>query len=158
MFGNLRISWIVGVPVAVYFAVVWTPLIATTVMAPVFALYQLPNVGAALYAADHLGFAGTATVRIAWLLALARFVPLAFMAVFAVRLAVPALRRRGGIGEALGLAVGLGSALGFALMLMAAKVHEQAAVRLHATELLIMLGVVVVMALERPAQARPAVV
>ena len=49
------------------------------------------------------------------------------------------------------IALGLGSVMSFALMLMASRVGEPEALRLHATELLMMLGTAIVMLVERPA-------
>ena len=49
-----------------------------------------------------------------------------------------------------GLAIG--SVISFASMLMASQVGEAAALKLHATELLILLGTAIVLLVERPAQ------
>ena len=40
--------------------------------APVHALYELPNISAALYVSDQLHMSGITLVRLAWLLALSR--------------------------------------------------------------------------------------
>jgi hypothetical protein len=50
------------------------------------------------------------------------------------------------------MALGLGSLISFACMLMASQVGEPGALRLHATELLLMLGAAVVLVMERPAR------
>ena len=152
-----NISSFIGALLAAYFIVVWAPIAWQIAVSPVFGLYQLPNVSVALYADDHLGVTGPAMVRLAWLLALARAVTVAFFVVFVVRLAVPALRRRGGVDQTLGFALAFGSLFSFACVLMASKVGEQAAVRLHAVELLMLLAAVVAMALEKPVR-RPAAV
>jgi len=75
-----------------------------------------------------------------------------FFTVFLVLLSRPAIRRAGGANEALGMALGIGSVISFAAMLMASQVGEVAARQMHATELLMMLGTVIVLLVERPAR------
>ena len=110
-----------------------------------------PSISVALYVSDHLHLFGMATVRIAWLLALARITTVAFFVIFLVFLATPAIRRRGGAEEALSIALALGSLFSFASMVMASQVGETAALRMHAAELLMLLGTTIVMAVEPPA-------
>ena len=62
------------------------------------------------------------------------------------------IRKSGGCDEALGMALGIGSLISFASMVMASQVGETAALRLHATELLLLLGTAIVLVVERPAQ------
>ena len=50
------------------------------------------------------------------------------------------------------MALGIGSLISFASMVMASQVGETAALRLHATELLMLLGTAIVLLVERPAQ------
>ena len=54
------------------------------------------------------------------------------------------------------MALGIGSLISFASMVMASQVGETAALRLHATELLMLLGTAIVMLVERPARGRRA--
>jgi hypothetical protein len=91
-------------------------------------------------------------VRSAWLLALGRFTVVAFFAVFLVLLTRSAIRKAGGCNEALAIALGIGSVICFAMTLMASYVHEPEAMRLHATELLMLLGTAIVMLVEKPAE------
>ena len=49
------------------------------------------------------------------------------------------------------MALGIGSVISFASMLMASQVGETAALRLHATELLMLLGTAIVLLVEPPA-------
>jgi hypothetical protein len=91
------------------------------------------------------------------LLALGKLTVVAFFAIFLVFLTRAALRRGGGAGEALAIALSIGSVISFASMVMASKVGETAALRLHATELLMLLGTAIVMLTERPAQTVPQV-
>jgi hypothetical protein len=69
----------------------------------------------------------------------------------------PSVRKAGGCDEALAIALGIGSLISFALMVMAAHFGEAAALRLHATELLLLLGTAIVLTVERPVepQAQP---
>jgi hypothetical protein len=48
------------------------------------------------------------------------------------------------------MALGIGGVISFASMMMASKVGEIAAMRLHITELLLLLGTAVLMAIEPP--------
>ena len=75
----------------------------------------------------------------------------AFFAIFVALLFRPSIRKAGGCDEALAIALGAGSLISFACMLMASKVGETAAMRLHATELLLLLGTAIVLLVERPA-------
>jgi hypothetical protein len=59
----------------------------------------------------------------------------------------------GGGNEALGMALAIGSVISFAAMVMASQVGEPAAMRLHATELLMLLGTAIVLMIERPVQS-----
>ena len=73
---------------------------------------------------------------------------------FLVQITRPAIRKAGGCDEALAIALGIGSLISFASMVMASQVGETAALRLHATELMLLLGTAIVLLVERPAQAR----
>src|SRR5690349_25102263 len=103
-------------------------------------LYERPNISVALFMADHLQLAAIGPVRTAWLLALGRLTVVAFFALFLVLLSRAKIRKSGGCDEALAIAIGIGSVLSFAGMLMAFGVGETGALRLHATELLLLLG------------------
>jgi hypothetical protein len=151
---NWRISSFNGALLAAYFIPAWSMLAYNIMFAPVHALYELPNISAALYVSDHLHMSGITLVRLAWLLALARIMVVVFFAVFVALLFRRVVRLNGGCDEALAIALGVGSLISFSCMLMAAKVGETAAMRLHATELLLMLGTAIVMTVERPAQAK----
>ena len=60
------------------------------------------------------------------------------------------IRQSGGCDEALSMAIGLGAAISFASMIMASKVGHTTALHLHVTELLLMLGAAILMAVEPP--------
>ena len=75
----------------------------------------------------------------------------AFLTVFLVFITRASIRKAGGCNEALGMALAIGSVMSFAGVVMASQAGETAALRLHAAELLMMLGTVIVMMIERPA-------
>ena len=100
---------------------------------------QRPSVAVALFLSDHLQMSGLSTVRAAWLLALGRLTVVAFFAIYLAILAIPRTRKSGArANQALGIALAIGSLISFASMVMASKVGEMAALRLHATELLLL--------------------
>lgn len=149
---NWRIGSINGALLAAYFIPVWGVISYNIMFAPVHALYEQPNISAALFVSDHLNIAGMNLVRVAWMLALGRFAVLAFFVVFLALLCWPSTRKNGACDEALGIALGIGSLISFACMLMASQVGETGALRLHATELLMMLGTAIVLVFDKPAQ------
>ena len=149
---NWRIGSINGALLASYFIPVWGVISYNIMFAPVHALYDQPNISAALFVSDHLNVAGMNLVRVAWMLALGRVAVLAFFVVFLALLCWPSTRRNGACDEALGIALEIGSLMSFACMVMASQVGEAGALRLHATELLMMLGTAIVLVFDRPAQ------
>ncbi|MGN1290098.1 MAG: hypothetical protein ACI4XG_26465 [Bradyrhizobium sp.] len=155
MSNNWRISSFNGALLAAYFIPVWTIIAFSIMVSPIHGLYERPSVSFALYASDYLHLGKMATVRLAWLLALARITVVAFFTVFLVMSAFSPLRRNSsGADEALAVALCLGSVLSFASMMMASKVGEAEAMRMHASELLMLLGTAIVMLFETsPKQA-----
>ena len=149
---NWRISSFNGALLAAYFIPTWTIIAFKIMISPIHGLYDRPSISVALFVSDHLHLAATTSVRFAWLLALGRMTMVAFFAIFLVFLSRPAIRKAGGCDEALGMALAIGSVISFASMAMASQVGETAALRLHATELLMLLGTAIVLLVERPAQ------
>jgi hypothetical protein len=149
---NWRISSISGALLAIYFIPVWTMIAFRIMISPIHALYERPNISFALFASDHLQLAGMATVRFAWLLALGRIIVVAFFALFLLFITRASIRRSGGCNEALGMALEIGIVISFAGVLMASLAGETAALRMHAAELLMMLGTAIVMLVEPPVQ------
>ena len=149
-----RISSLSGALLAAYFIPVWTMIAFRIIVSPIHGLFDRPNISLALFVSDHLQLAGMATVRFAWLLALGRTTVVAFFAVFLAFLIRASIRKSGGATEALGMALAIGSVISFAGVLLASQAGEAAALRLHAAELLMMLGTVIVMLVEPPAQAQ----
>jgi hypothetical protein len=152
---NWRISSFSGALLAAYFIPTWTIVAFKIMISPVHALYERPNIAVGLFISDHLQLAAIGTVRAAWLLALGKLTVVAFFAIFVVFLTRAAIRKTGGGDEALAIALAIGSVISFASMAMASVVGETAALRLHATELLMLLGTAIVMLVERPVTAQP---
>ena len=150
---NWRISSFNGALLAAYFIPTWTIIALRIMISPIHGLYERPNIAMALFASDHLQLAATTTVRFAWLLALGRLTVVAFFAIFVVLITRAAIRKTGGCDEALGMALAIGSVISFASMVMASQVGEPDAMRLHATELLMLLGTAIVLLVERPVRA-----
>ena len=150
---NWRISSFNGALLAAYFIPTWTIVAFRIVISPIQGLYERPNVSVALFISDHLQLSAMTTVRAAWLLALGKLTVVAFFVIFLVLIARASIRKAGGCNEALAIALAIGSVISFASMLMASAVGEAAALRLHATEFMMLLGTAIVMLVERPAQA-----
>jgi hypothetical protein len=151
MAGNWRISSFNGALLAAYFIPAWTIAAFRIVASPIHGLYELPNISLALFVSDHLQLSGIETVRVALLLALGRLTVVAFLAVFLFFISRPSNREGGAGDEALGMALSIGSVMSFAGVLMASQAGETVALRLHAAELMMMLGTIIVRLIERPA-------
>jgi hypothetical protein len=151
---NWRISSFNGALLAAYFIPTWTILALKIMVSPVHSFFERQNVAVAFFAGDYLHLAATGMVRTAWLLALARLIVVAFFAVFIMLLTRSAIRRTGGCDEALAVALGIGSLVCFCMMVMASLVHEPEAMKLHATEFLMLIGTAIVMLVERPAERK----
>jgi hypothetical protein len=149
-----RISSFNGALLAAYFIPTWAIVAFKIMVSPIHGLYERPTISVALFVNDHLQLAAMGSVRSAWLLALGRITVVAFFAIFVVYLTRPAIRKAGGCDEALGIALAIGSVISFASMLMASQVGETAALKLHATELLLLLGTAIVLLVERPVRPR----
>ena len=153
---NWRISSFNGALLAAYFIPTWTIIAFKIMISPIHGFYEQPNVSIAIFVSDYLQLAATGTIRAAWLLALGRLIVVAFFAIFVALISRPSVRKAGGCDEALGIALGIGSLFSFALMVMASQAGETAALRLHATELLLLVGTAVVLLVERPAEPQAA--
>jgi hypothetical protein len=149
---NWRLSSFNGALLAAYFIPTWTIVAFRIMVSPVHGFFERPNVSVAFFVSDFLHFGAPWMIRTAWLLALGRLIVVAAFAIFLALLTRPSIRRAGGCNEALSIALGIGSVICFASMLMASKVGEVDALRLHATELMMLLGTVIVLVIERPAE------
>jgi hypothetical protein len=149
---NWRISSFNGALLAAYFIPTWTMVAFNVMISPVHGLYERPNIAVGLFISDHLHLTAMSTVRMAWLLALGKLTVAAFFAIFLVLFSRSKNRKAGGCDEPLAMAIAIGSLISFASMMMASMVGETAALRLHATELLMLLGTAIVLLVERPAK------
>jgi hypothetical protein len=152
---TLRISTINGLLLALYFIPIWTAAAAKIVIFPIRGLYDRANIGPAIFFSDHADLFALGTVRFAWLLAVAKLLVVAFFVLFALLVVRAAFRRSGDGDEALIVASSIGGLISFASMLLAAAVGETAAVHLHATETLMMIGALVLATIDAP--SRPGV-
>lgn len=153
---NWRISSFNGALLAAYFVPTWTVVAFNIGVSPVHALYERPNIAVGLFISDHLHLTAVNTVRVAWLLALGKLTVVAFFVLFLAMIVRAAIRKAGGADEALAIALTIASVISFASMAMASQAGETQALRLHATELLMLLGTAIVMLVERPAQGETA--
>lgn len=149
-FQSWRISTFVGALVACYFIPTWSIYALRIMVSPIQGFYERSNISLALFLNDYLQLSSFGTVRYAWLLAIAKLTVVAFFAVFLVFITQPTIRKSGGCDEALAMALTIGGIMSFAGMMMASKVGELISMRLHITELLMLLGVAVVMVVEPP--------
>lgn len=149
-FQSWRISTFVGALVACYFIPTWTLLAFRIMVSPIQGFYERSNISLALFLNDYLQLSSFGTMRYAWLLAIAKLTVVAFFAVFLVFITQPKIRKSGGCDEALAMALAIGGAMSFAGMMMASTVGELTSMRLHITELLMLLGVAIVMVVEPP--------
>jgi hypothetical protein len=152
---NWRLSTFSGLLLAAYFVPVWTLAAWRIVLSPIHGLFERPNVAVAMFISDHLQVPALMTVRFAWLLALGKLTVVAFFLLFAAMMLRRAVRLGRGGDEALGIALGLGCVISFASMMFAVEVNEAAALRLHATELMLLLGTAILMLVDQPQAATP---
>jgi hypothetical protein len=155
MYQNWRISSFNGALLACYFIPAWTMVAFKIMVSPIHGLYEQPNIAIGLFMSDYLQLGALSAVRIAWLLALGKLTVVAFFAVFLVLTTRASIRRTGGCDEALAMALGIGSLISFVSMILASQVHEAGAMRLHATELLLLLGTTILLAVEPPLLRAP---
>ena len=151
-----RISSFNGVLLAAYFIPTWAFVAFRIMISPIQGFYERPNVSVALFISDHLQLAAITTTRFAWLLALGKLTVVGFFATFVALTTRASIRKAGGCDEALAMALAIGSVISFASMVMAAQVGESQAVKLHATELLMLLGTAIVLLVEHPTRRQPA--
>jgi hypothetical protein len=149
---NWRISSFNGALLAAYFIPTWTIVAFRIMISPIHGLYERPNISVALFMSDYLQLSAMTTVRAAWLLALGKLTVVAFFVIFLVLIARASIRKAGGCDEALAIALAIGSVISFASMVLASQVGEGAAVKLHAAELMMLLGTAIVLIVERPAE------
>lgn len=140
MVGTWRISTYNAVLVSMYLVPAWIMAGLKIIEAPISGVYDRANIAFGIFATDYLYLGALGTARVAWVLAVARFTVAAFFILFVIQIARPRARLNGDGDEALGIALALGGIVSFMGMVLAAQVGEQAALRLHATETLLLLA------------------
>jgi hypothetical protein len=143
-----RITTINGLFLAAYFVPSWAISAFRIVIHPMLGIYERANVGPVTYVSDAFQLTTLGIVRFAWLLVLAKFVVIAFFGLFAILTWRGRERRPADGDEALVLALILGGIVSVGSMLAASSVGEPEAIRLHATEALMLLGGFVVFAID----------
>ena len=143
-----RITTINGLFLATYFVPTWAISAFRIVIHPMLGIYERANVGPVTYVSDAFQLSTLGIVRFAWLLVLAKFLVIAFFGVFAVLTWRGRERRPADGDEALVLALMLGGIVSIGSMLAASSVGEPEAIRLHATEALMLLGGFVLFAID----------
>lgn len=145
MLGGRRIGTFNGFLLALYFIPAWLTGAWRIWESPIRGLYDRTHIASAIFVSDHLQLSPLATVRFAWLLALAKVTVVIFLTVFVALSARKAWRDRGNGEEALAIALTLATLVSFAAMVFASRVGEAEALRLHATETMMLLGGVIVL-------------
>lgn len=143
-----RISIINGALLACYFIPSWTISAMKIWISPIRGFYDRSNIAAAFYVSDFLSLSPIDTIRVAWLLALGKIIVAAFFLIFLLFVIRAAIRNKGGAEEALAFALGLGAFMSMASLIAASKVGELAALRLHASESLLLIGAAILLIID----------
>lgn len=143
-----RISTFNGVLLASYFIPSWTLSAMKIWVSPIRGFYDRTNIATAFYVSDFMTLTSMGTIRVAWLLALSKVIVAAFFLVFLLLVVRAAIRNKGGADEALAFALGLGAFISMASLIAASKVEEMAALRLHASEALLMIGAAILLIID----------
>ena len=152
MYKDWRISTYNGVLLACYFIPSWALSAMKIWVSPIRGFYDRTNIAAAMYVSDFLTLSPIGTIRIAWLLALGKVIVAAFFLVFLLLVIRAAIRNKGGADEALAFALGLGAFISMASLIAASKVGEMAALRLHASEALLLIGAAIILIVDTDPQ------
>jgi len=151
-----RISTVNGALLAFYFVPAWTVSAIKIWISPIRGFYDRSNIAVAMYVSDYVNIPAIGSIRIAWLLALGKVTVAAFFMVFLLMIIRAAIRNKGGSEEALSFALGLGAFISMASLIAASKVAEVAALRLHATESLLLIGAAILLIVDTDPAAKPA--
>lgn len=135
-----RLSTFNGALLASYFIPAWTIAALKIWISPVRGLYDPANAAAGMFFSDHFSWTGLQTIRFAWLLALGKFMVVAFFLVFLVLIVRESIRRNANCDEALSYALLLGGIISMGSLLSASALGEAEALRLHASETLALIG------------------
>lgn len=150
MLGGRRIGTYNGLLLAAYFIPAWMIGAWRIWESPIRGLYDRTHIASAIFVSDHLHLSSLGTVRFAWLLALAKVTVVIFLMMFVALSMRKASRDTGNGEEALAIGLTLGTFVSFAGMLLASKVGEAEALRLHATETMLLIGGAIVLLVQPP--------
>jgi hypothetical protein len=135
-----RIATINGLLLAAYFVPAWMISIVRTAIYPLHGIYERSHVGPVRFINETFQLSMLGTMRFAWLFVLAKLVVAGALLLFTV-LTFRAKEPDHSAGdEALALAVTIGCVISMGGAVAAQLVGEVDALRLHATEALMMLG------------------
>jgi hypothetical protein len=148
-----RLSTFNGALLASYFIPAWTIAAMKIWVSPVHGMYDRANIAPGMFISDHLSFSALQTVRLTWMLALGKTIVAAFFLVFLVMIVRESVRRKGGCDEALGFAILFGALISMASLIAASQVGEFAAMRLHASESLALIGAGILLLIDMPERA-----
>ncbi len=137
-----------GVLLACYFIPTWGAAAYRIAEAPVRGLYLRANIAPTMFFSDYFQLASVGVGRLAWLLALSKLLVVAFFLFFLVLALRSLIVGRDDSAEPLAVALIFGGAVSLTGMICAVEVREFDALRLHATETLMLLGATIVMLVE----------
>ena len=140
-----RISTFNGALLASYFIPAWTIAALKIWISPIRGLYDRANIAPAMYVSDNLVLPAVYTIKFAWLLALCKMTVVGFFLAFLVLIVRESVRRKGSCDEALAFALGLGALISMMSLFAASQVGELAALRLHASESLLVIGAAILL-------------
>ena len=136
-----RISTINGLMLAGYFMPTWIIAAVGVAIYPLHGMYERTHVGPLRYVNETFHLSMIGTMRFAWLLVLAKLLVAGFFLLFCVLTFRGKEEPNHSAGdEALALAVTMGCVISLGGMVAASLVGEAAALRLHATDALMLLG------------------
>lgn len=159
MIGTWRISDYNAALIVAYLVPSWVRSALSIVESPIRGVYERSNIAFGVFFSDEMQFAALGMARAAWGLAVVRLTVAAFFLVFLGQIARRRRRLAGAGDEPLAIALTLGGLFSFAGMVLAARAGEGAALQLHATESLLLVGAAILVLVEpwtRPAAIRAA--
>lgn len=143
-----RVATINGLLLAAYFVPTWIIGALRVAIYPLHGMYERSHIGPLRYVNEAFQLSMLGTMRFAWLLVLAKLLVAGFFFLFVV-LTFRAREPNHSAGdEALALAVTVGSVISLGAMVAASMVGEGDALRLHATEALMLLSSLVLIVID----------
>src|SRR5690349_4887599 len=135
-----RIATINGLLLASYFVPIWVINALHVVIYPLHGMYERSHIGALRYVNETFHLSMLGTMRFAWMFVLAKLFVASFFLLFCVLTFRGKEPDHSAGDEALAVAVTVGCLISLGAMVAASLVGEADALRLHATEALMLLG------------------